>query len=411
VNAVLTDFAAGALRSPALRTAAALAAGGFGFAAGNVLLARILAETEFGRVSLLLSLIQVGSALGAPGIPLLINRYRLSATPDLLRRCSFGAALAGLVVAAGAMLFGHFSTALAVTLGITTAMAALGRIGAAFFQAREYFLSATLLGQIHNWLLLASVPVVLLLDEPYALTVGVFLLLGYIATAIVGWRRAPGRSAEVASLPPTVWSKEVVSAAGIALALNVLFQFDRLLVGALLSLEELATYSVVAAIAGSTFRMLQVGASHSLTPRLRRCRGRAEALELLRTEGTLLAGVGVLAAAAILLVMPWIVDHFLAGRYEVPPGLVAVMIGIGLVRTWEAMATATVNALGTPRDLWLLNVMSWSAVAVGILGAIVGTSAGLVGVVLGLGAAWVALAAGSSLLALRAIKGQAKEQR
>jgi O-antigen/teichoic acid export membrane protein len=403
----LIDLAARALHSPALRTAAALAGGGLGFAAGNVLLARILAEAEFGRVSLLLSLIQVGSALGAPGIPLLVNRHRLSPTPDLLRRCSFGAALAGLIIAWAATRFGDFTSALAVTLGLTTALAALGRVGAAFFQSRERFLTATFLGQIHNWLLLASVPVVLMLDEPHALTVGVFVLLGYVATAIAGWKMAASRNADVSSLPGAAWPKELLSAAGIVLALNVLFQIDRLLVGALLSLEDLATYSVVAAIAGSAFRMLQVGAGHSLTPRLRRCRTRADVLQLLQAEGALLAGVGVLAAAGILLLMPWVVDHFLAGRYQVPRGLVSAVIGIGLVRTWEAMATATVNALGAPRDLSLLNAMSWSAVAVGIVAAMWGGRAGLLGVVLGLGAAWVVLAAASSLLAARAIKGLA----
>jgi O-antigen/teichoic acid export membrane protein len=399
----LIDVAIRPLRSPALRTAAGLAAGGVGFAAGNVLLARVLAEAEFGKVSLLLALIQVGSALGAPGIPLLVNRHRLSATPDLLRRCSLGALLAGLIIAALAMLFGDFTTALALTLGLTTALAALGRVAAAFFQSRERFLAATFLGQIHNWLLLASVPVIVLIGEPRALAVAIFLLLGYVATASVGWTIAARRGADAASPASVIWRKEVLSAAGIALAVNVLFQVDRLLVGALLSLEDLATYSIVAAIAGSAFRMLQVGAGHSLTPRLRRCRSRAEALQLVRAEGALLAGAGVTAAVGILLLMPWIVDHVLAGRYEVPRGLVGLVIAIGFVRTWEAMATATVNALGTPRDLALISVMSWSAVAVAAAGAVLGARWGLFGVVLGLGASWVVLASGSSLLAVRAL--------
>ena len=60
-----------AFYSPTLRSAATLAAGGVGFGLANLLLARVLPTIEFGVISLLLSFIQVGAAVGAPGLPVL----------------------------------------------------------------------------------------------------------------------------------------------------------------------------------------------------------------------------------------------------------------------------------------------------------------------------------------------------
>src|SRR6186713_1885485 len=74
-----------AFYSPTLRSAAALAAGGVGFGLANLLLARVLPTDEFGIVSLVLSFIQVGAAIGAPGLPVLINRYHLGPSSRLFR--------------------------------------------------------------------------------------------------------------------------------------------------------------------------------------------------------------------------------------------------------------------------------------------------------------------------------------
>lgn len=401
---MLIGLAHKAARSPALRTAAALAAGGAGFALGNLLLARHLTETEFGKVSLLLSVIQVGATLGAPAVPTLVNRYRLDATSALFWQCAAGSVLAGAAVTCLMVPFGKFPLSLAAVLGLTITLAALGRVAAAFFQSRQLFGRSLLLTQVHNWLLLASVPVVLLLNDPSAFAVALVVLCGYFMTTVVGWRSASQQLTE--RNPPLSrkqWLTEGMSVAGFVLANNLLFQLDRLLIGGLLSIRDLATYAVVAAVAGSAFRMLQVGAGYSLAPRLRTCTNRQTAMKLLRGEGILLAGTGLLATAAVLVLMPWLIEHFLAGRYDVPRGMVVAVIGIGFIRTWEAAASATVSALGSARELLLLNLLSWLTVALGSACAAWASRFGLMGVVYGLGAGWCLLALGSSVLAARAL--------
>lgn len=401
---MLIELARRGVRSPALRSAAVLGLGGAGFAIGNLLLARVLPEGEFGKVSLLLSLIQVGGALGAPGIPTLINRHRWSVTPTLVAVCAVGASVAGAATAWIAHDLYSFAPVLASLLAAAVVLAALGRVAGAFFQSRQRFGVSLLLTQSHNWLLLASVPLVILLGLPQATTVAAILVLSYVVVSGLGLTRAVSEPrATVAPFAGEGWLPEALSAAGLMLATNLLFQLDRLLIGALLTLQELATYSIVAVVAGSAFRMLQVGTGYSLVPRLRGCKRRSAALRLLAAEGSLLGAMGLVAALLILLLMPWLTDHFLAGRYEVSVGLVLVVIAIGFVRIWEAAMSAVVSALGSTRELSLLSVLGWITVGLSTACAAWATRFGLLGVVCGLGVGWCVLAAGASALAARAL--------
>jgi len=405
INALplLADFARRSTRSPALRSAVGMSLGGAGFAVGNLLLARELSEAEFGTVSLLLSLIQVGAAFGVAGIPTLINRHRWSLTPRLLAACTAGGAAAGLIAAWVAHGFYSLALVLALLLATTITLAALGRVAGAVFQSRERFGVSLTLTQSHNWLLLACVPVVVLLQRPQATTVAAVLVMSYLAVTGVGlWLTVEKPQHAGEQLARKQWLAEGLSAAGLMLAANLLFQLDRLLIGALLPLKELATYSVVAVIAGSAFRMLQVGAGYSLVPRLRSCKRRAPALRLVAAEAALLAAIGVLAGSLILLLVPWLSEHFLAGRYEISLALVLVIIVTGLVRIWEAVMSSVVNALGSTRELTALSILSWFTVVLSAAASLAGVRFGLLGVVCGLGVGWAVLAFGASVLALRA---------
>lgn len=398
---MLIELARRSVRSPALRSAAVLGLGGAGFALGNLLLARVLPEGEFGKVSLLLSLVQVGGALGAPGIPTLINRHRWSVTPTLVAACAAGALIAGAATAWIAHDLYGFAPVLAWLLAAAVALAALGRVAGAFFQSRKRFGVSLLLTQSHNWLLLASVPLVVLLGLPQATTVAAILVLSYVVVSGLGLRRAVSEPGETVAREN--WLPEALSAAGLMLATNLLFQLDRLLIGAVLTLQDLATYSVVAVVAGSAFRMLQVGTGYALVPRLRGCTRRSVALRLLAAEGSLLGAMGLVAALLILLLMPWLTDHFLAGRYDVSLGLVLVVIAIGFVRIWEGSMSAVVSALGSTRELSLLSVLGWITVGLSAACAAWAARFGLLGVVCGLGVGWCVLASGASALAARAL--------
>jgi O-antigen/teichoic acid export membrane protein len=282
-------------------------------------------------------------------------------------------------------------------------------VAGAFFQSRERFGFSLFLIQIHNWVLLASAPIVLLLARPLAALVTTVILCSYLATSVLGWRlaaRLPQERTQPASNRALMM--EALSAAGLALSTNIFFQIDRLVIGRALSLEDLASYSIVAAIAGSAFRMLQTGAGYSLTPRLRACSDRAQALVLIRREAALVFAMGALATLVVVLVTPWLMDHFLAGRYNIPDGLVAVVIATGFIRISEAFAASVVIARGAARQLSLLNYWAWAALAVALGCAWLARPFGLIGVVAGLGAGWLALAVSSSVLAAQSLRNLGK---
>ena len=399
------ELLATALRSPAVRSASILAAGGVGFALGNLLLARILPAADYGAVSLLLSLIQVGAALGTLGLPTLVNRHRLRATAQLLRYASALGALAMVVTVLLASYFYDLTPAVLAVLTATTVMAALGRVAGAVLQSEERFGTSMVLTQIHNWLLLASVPVVLMQEQRSAIAVALVILCSYVLSSIAGWslaRQASERDGGALSL--SLLRSEGLSAAGFGLAINIFFQLDRLVIGRLLSLEDLAVYAVVAAIAGSAFRMLQVGAGYTLTPRLRAVTARAPALTLLRHEALIVFGLGLLATPLLLALTPWLVDRFLARHLDSSLGLVIAVIAVGFVRLWEGFSAAVVNAIGSPRELSLLSYLAWSALAISLAAAAWGSRHGLIGAVYGLGAGWSVVAIGATVLAHRALQ-------
>src|SRR3954453_2392417 len=162
---MIVDLGRRAFNSPTLRSAAALAAGGIGFGLANLFLARVLPTDEFGLISLLLSFIQVGAAVGAPGLPGLINRYHLAPSARLLRVSAFASLLACIVTISVLAGFYGVRITLAILAGLAIGLAAMGRVSAAFFQARESFGISLSLIQIHNWILLLIIPIVLVLDR------------------------------------------------------------------------------------------------------------------------------------------------------------------------------------------------------------------------------------------------------
>jgi O-antigen/teichoic acid export membrane protein len=390
------------LRSPALRSAAILAAGGAGFALGNLLLARVLAEREYGAVSLLLSLIQVGAALGSLGLPTLVNRHALAATGRLFRYGMWLAVFAAIVIGAVAIVSYQLPGSITYVLAATVAAAALGRIAGAVMQSRHLFGTSLLLTQIHNWLLLASVPLVLLTNQRSAMTVSVFILLCYLITTALGWRFA-AKDRDPGSLSLRMLWSEGLSAAGFGLAFNVFLQLDRLVIGDVLSLQDVAAYSLVASLAGSPYRMLQVSAGHTMVPRLRAASNRTTALKLLRHEGMLMFGVGALAAPVLFWLTPWIIHLVAHSAIDGGHMLTAAVVLVGFVRLWEGLAAAVVNAIGTPRELLILTVFSWIGIAMAVVLARLASRYGLNAVVFGLGAGWAAIAVGATALAFNAI--------
>jgi O-antigen/teichoic acid export membrane protein len=290
-------------------------------------------------------------------------------------------------------------------LALTVAMAGMGRLLAAVLQSHHRLRSSLVLAQGHNWLLLLSVATAFLLPGfANAFAVISVLLAGYVVSTSWGYWAAHQLRDQSNVVPFRAWWNEGASAAGVMIASNLLFQLDRLLIGSLLSIQELATYSAVAAIAGSAFRMLQTGAGHSLLPRLRACVARADAIALLKKETAVLMGASVATAVMIAIAWPVVATHLLHGKYHVSVVLIAVIVASGFVRVLEATGSSTVSAIGNARELVLLNWLGWLTVAVSIVGGYLLQRFGLLGVVSALGLGWAVSAIGSWTLTFRSLK-------
>lgn len=394
------------VRSPALRAAAMLMAGGFGFALANILLARVLPAEQFGLVSLVLALVQMGLTLGPLGIELAINRHSLHPHRNLRSWSLLTSVASGLLMAAfGAWLY-DLSPALIVCLACAGTAASFNRVGCAFLQSQQRFGLSLLLGQIHNYVILLAVPAILLLDQPHAVTVAAMIAISYVLTSVIGWRAGAndpqGRTR--AAVPVRSLLNESLAGFGILLATQLLWQLERLVIPRTLTMQDLATFAAVAAIAGSPFRMLQIGVGHTLLPGLRACTTQQAAKRLMLHEGAVLGAAAAAAVGVVVLLTPWIAVHFLMGRYDISAALLTAVILTGLVKVVSGFVTAVVQAFGSTKDLARLNALTWVAVAAAVGCAIFGARYGVTGVVYGVGVAWLAGAMAGGALARTAFR-------
>jgi O-antigen/teichoic acid export membrane protein len=392
------------LRSPALRAATMLMAGGFGFAVANILLARVLALSEFGSLSLFLALVQLGLTLGPFGIDLSINRHRLSANGALKRWALTTSLLSGLIIAVGASAFYGIGVGFAACLAVAAVASSFTRVGSALLQSQQRFGFSLFVGQIHNYVLLLAVPVLLLLDTNEALPVAAMIAVSYLITSTVGWQASrKGQGTQTTSPPSKAW-RESLAGFGIILATQVLWQLERLVIPRTLSMEDLATFAVVAAIAGSPFRMLQIGIMHTLLPGLRACRTRQEIGRLMKHEGAIVFGAAAASVVAVLIITPFIAERFLMGRYDISMALLIAVVVTGSIKVCNGFVSAIVQAFGSTVALTKFNVLTWIGMLAGTACAAYGARYGVTGVVYGVGVAWLAMSLAAGLLAIASLR-------
>lgn len=384
--------------SPALRIAAGYGMLGVAFAGGNLLLARALPKPEMGLVGLLLALLGFAARtapLGADGI---VNRHRMDPGPRLLGLVLGAAVAFGVVAVIVSRLVYEFEPLILAVLFVGIVLGAASYVASAQYQAREQFGISLLLNQGNNVALLLSAFVVLGLGLQSGIVPILFFVGGFGATAIVGWATLfRSREPVSDSGDPYPW-KESLSYAGVGAISLFHLSLDRLLTPELLSLEVLATLTVLLAIVGAPFHMLELGIGYTLLPRLRNAETRRDRRRLVRLEGLVTAAVYAVSAAILLMVTPIIVRLFTGDKYVLSNSLIAAALVVGLLRLVATYAKTIVKAIGTTRDLVRLNVLSGLSVGLAGVGAVVGARWGLEGLLLGLGAGWIGHAlAGFSL--------------
>jgi O-antigen/teichoic acid export membrane protein len=333
--------------------------------------------------------VNLGFSLAAGGLDGVVNRRHLEAGPDLLRRAVGAALLVGLVLVVVAEVAYELSLPMALAVFVSTVAGGVMMVAGAKFQSEQRFGISLALTQSPNVVLLFAALIEVLSNTHDAWLPVAILAVGFVLAAVLGWRillrERQGRA------PAESWFSwgEALSFAGLNAAGLVLLQLDRLIIPYVLSVHDLATYGVLAAIAGSLFRVLSMGVGYTLVPRLRAAAGVHERRQLIAHEGKLVGAIVVGGAAIIWFVTPLVERWLLAGKYHLAGPLVLAAVISGTAKVLNAFTKSIVSALATPAELSLVNVFGWASVGVAVLAAFVGAHWGLVGVIYGVAFGWL----------------------
>jgi len=374
--------------------------GGVGYALGNLLLARALPPAQFGVFTLFVALVQIGASLAPVGLDGQVNRR-----PG-------GVVLPGRVlvpsgiVAAAAAIFAstlyRLDTTLVVALVISVIAGGATHVAAAIFQSRLRFGLSLSLSQGLAVALLGMGAAAVIAGGAEPRVLAALVAAYYITSAGVGWgllgRERPRGPAAAHPL------SEGLSLLGITAAALILMQLERLLTPRLLTLEDLATFAVVASIVGSPFRMLQMGAGYTLLPRLSTASSQEDRRLLVRREAVAVMVIGIAAGLVILVAAPWVAEWLLAGKYELSSALmIAALVGAA-VKLADGFATTIVWALASRRQLAMLNWVSWTCASIGVVGAWAGARWGLIGLMYGVTLGWLSRGAVAGALAAKLLR-------
>jgi hypothetical protein len=390
--------------SPALRAAVALTLGGGAFALGNLALARVLPKEEYGRFSLALAIVMIGILTGPLGAQVIINRHRTDPGRRLLTRTLSTSGLVGLALTLGAGALYPLDVPLLAAMLSAIIAGGSNLVAVGHYQSRQrYSLSLLLSASSSLSLLTAGISSTIFRPTTAFVPAAVFAACLWVSPAIGWWKAFRDRAGLDYPNPPFPWG-EGLAAVGTIGAGMVLASIERLVIPRALSLPDLATFSVLTTLAGSPFQMLNQGVGFALLPSLRAAQHAADRRRVLDQELLVVAGACALSAVIVWWVTPIVLHHVLVGRYVLPGSLVLAAIAVGALKPLGAVAVATVNAVGSGRELAVLGGVAWAACAVGLCGAWLGVRWGLTGLVYGVGVGWLLRAAASGWLASRSLQ-------
>lgn len=402
--------------SPSVRVAALFAAFGVGFAGGNLLLARALTQEEYGLVALWLALYYLGGALAPWGADGVVNRRYVRPNRVLLRRVLLSSLVTAAVLTGGAAIAYPFTPGLLGLLFLAIVAGGLAVVAAAQFQARQRFITAMMVWQGSNLLLVLAAVLSLALGGRGGGSLPVAVVtMGTATLATVGWLRLRRVAAEEAGASTAAdpgpdgtvsWWRESLSYFLGASTNDLLPQVERLVIPRVLSLVDLATFGVLAALVIAPYRMLQSGIGFTLFPRMSQAETRRARRRLLVEEVRLMLVGAAVALVAVWYLAPLVTRVFLADKYELAPSLVLAGIVTGMVKMLSSLGRALVFALGTPRDLGVYGAASWVALAAAAAGAWYGARWGVEGVIYGTAAAVLLQATAALVLSFRHLAGK-----
>jgi O-antigen/teichoic acid export membrane protein len=211
---------------------------------------------------------------------------------------------------------------------------------------------------------------------------------GFVVAAVYGWSVLLSEQAAKPHETAAFSWHEAFSFAGMNASGLLLLQMERLIIPHVLDLRDLALYGVLGAIAGSLFRVLQMGVGYTLLPRLRAAETVLDRRRLIVYEAKLVGGIVLLGSVLIWFLTPPVEHLFLAGKYHLSGALVLAAIVSGVAKIVNAFTKSAASALADTRELSLVNAAGWASAVVALVAAFAGARWGLAGVLYGVALGW-----------------------
>ena len=377
-------------RSASLRTAAAMGVGGVGFSLGSLLFARLLPTEQYGLVSLFLGIVAVAGLTAPLGLDQVVARRGISLDAGW-RHAALGACvLTALLAAAVAALAYRLSPALALDTALGTLALGIAQCAGGHFQGQQHLRAAVWVVQLLNGALF----VVAVLDVGLGVTNASAVCLLVAAVAILGgaaiwWlvRRRQSVGDDLSKPWGLRW--EAMSLLTVQACGAGFMQLERLLLGPIVGLHDLAVYSVLAALVSSPFRLLQAAVQFTLVPTLRAAGGARARRAKVGREAALVFATIAAGSVAIWVLAPPIARWMTAGRYALSHALIAATLVSGFLKVLSGFTTAVVVSCGEQRRLRILSFGCWGSIGISVAGAFLAGPWGLVAVLYGISAGWL----------------------
>jgi Polysaccharide biosynthesis protein len=377
-------------RSASLRTAAAMGIGGVCFSLGSLLLARVMPTAEYGLVSLVFGIVGVAGLTAPLGLDQVAARRGIRLDAGWRRAALGAAALTALAAAVFAALVYHLAVSLALSVALITLALGLAQAAGGHFQGQQHLRTAVWVVQLLNGAIILVALLDLALDLPTAGEVCLLIgSLAILAAAAVWWlvRRRQGAGES----QPTPWGlrSEAMSLLTVQACSSAFIQLERLLIGPIVGLHDLAVYSVLAALVSSPFRLLQGAVQFTLIPTLRVAGdARARRAKLVREAALVFVTIAA-GSVAIWILAPPLARWLTAARYDLPHALIAATLVSGFLKVVSGFLTAVVVSCGEPRRLRWLSFVCWGTIGISVAGAFLTGPWGLVAVLYGIAAGWL----------------------
>ena len=339
--------------------------------------------------------------MGPVGIEVIVNRHKLHPDLCLLNRTFISAFIVGgLIIAIGDLIY-NINLGLLIVILISIVSGSGNRLAAAHCQSMQRFGLSLCLSQSQNIFLLIAAFVTMFLKLSNTLIPCTIVCAGYVISASLGWIYLLYIRTEVKSSKQSISWREALTILTFNGALLIMMHIERLIVPKVLSIETLATLGVLMIVAGSPFRMLQLGIRFTMLPRFRDAGSAKQRRGLLSREGSIMLSAAIVASIVVWFLAPIIVRWFLSGKYIISQELIMAVIVVGFIKIFDAFTSTAITSVCSSRELGILSFSGWISLSISAAGAFIGTRWGLVGVIYGVGIGWFSRAIISSRLSIK----------